>query len=62
MKLVYSRTHTCHGRPMIWQPAGRHFYCVTCHRKEGPNQYGVMAQPKADPILAAIPATEKEPA
>ena len=40
MKLAYSREHACHNKPMIWQPAGHHFYCAVCHRKEAPGEYG----------------------
>ena len=44
--LAYSREHACHNKPMIWQPAGRHFYCAVCNRKEGPNSYALVIEPK----------------
>jgi hypothetical protein len=39
LRLVYSRTHECHNKPMVWQPAAYAWYCQVCHRKEAPNEY-----------------------
>lgn len=35
-QLVYSLMHKCSnsGEPMVWQPAGRRWYCVQCRQVE----------------------------
>lgn len=40
-RLVHSAPHVCSngGEPMIWQPAGRRFYCPKCHAVEAPAEY-----------------------
>lgn len=54
LTMVHSREHACHNLPMIWQWAGRHFYCTVCHRKEAPDGYG-SAKPDVH-----VPRTEAE--
>lgn len=57
MRLVYSREHTCHNAPMIWQPAAQSFYCPVrkCHRREAPNEYGTAP---IDDLMGVVPAVD----
>lgn len=39
--LVHSAIHKCDnsGEPMVWQPAGRRWYCQHCKQVEGNAEY-----------------------
>lgn len=59
--LAYSREHVCHNVPMIWQPAGHHWYCVTCSRKEAPNEYREWKVSLPVPIMMVDMNDQPEP-
>lgn len=62
--LAYSREHTCSntGAPLIWQPAGRRFYCPQCHSVEAPAEYRECLKTKvldSAEIVADDPPTDQ---
>lgn len=65
--LVYSRAHVCSNdaTPLVWQPAGRRFYCQHCHAVEAPDEYRECLKTKvldkSEPVADDPPIDQPEP-